>query len=100
MAGVKGRSGGARPGAGAKPRNDVKLAGTEGMQPLDFLLLVQNDESIPADLRIRAATAAAQYVHRKVGEGGKKDDEKQRAQDAAGGKFAALPAPRLVASNG
>ena len=62
FAGVKGRSGGARPGAGAKPRNDVKLAGTEGMQPLDFLLLVQNDESIPADLRIRAATAAAQCL--------------------------------------
>ena len=52
MAGAKGRSGGprpnsggARPNSGPKPR-EVVLADTEGMDPLSFLLLVQNSGDV------------------------------------------------------
>ena len=99
MAGVKGRSGGAREGSGPKPKPAVVMDDTEGMDPLDFLLMVQNSGEVPVDLRIRAATAAAQYKHAKIGEGGKKDKKDGAAKDAAK-TFAALPPPRLVARNG
>ena len=99
MAGVKGRSGGAREGSGPKPRPAVVMTETEGMEPLDFLLMVQNSGDVPVELRIRAATAAAQYKHAKVGEGGKKDKKDGAARDAAK-TFAALPMPRLVTRSG
>lgn len=105
MAGVKGRSGGPRPnsggpreGAGAKPKETVFAPPSDGMSPLEFLLWAQNQELVPLDLRIRAATAAAPYKHQKLGEGGKKDKEGDAAKDAAKGRFAPLTPPRLVAS--
>lgn len=100
MAGVKGRSGGARPNSGPKPKKAVLLPDSEGMEPLDFLLWVQNSGEAPLTDRIRAATAAAQYRHAKIGEGGKKDREKDRAKDAAAGRLGALPPPRLVSNGG
>lgn len=47
--------------------------------------------------QIRAAIAAAQYEHVKKGEGGKKEEASEKAK-AAGKKFGARPAPRLVHS--
>lgn len=105
MAGAKGRSGGprpnsggARPNSGPKPR-EVTLADTEGLDPLSFLLFVQNSGDVPADLRIRAATAAAQYVHAKKGEDGKKGKDAAAAKNAAS-KLIPLAPPRLVAKTG
>ncbi|CAG9262177.1 hypothetical protein [Paraburkholderia caribensis] len=50
-------------------------------------------------LQVRAAIAAVQYTHAKMGEGGKKAAKAAAAQKAAG-KFASLPPPRLVVNNG
>ena len=44
-------------------------------------------------LQVRAAIAAAQYVHTKRHDGGKKDDQIGRAKKVAGGKFAAAAPP-------
>lgn len=101
MAGVKGRSGGARPGAGRKPKTDEekKTIATDGKQsPLEFLLSVMNDNDVEDKLRLEAAKTAAQYVHAKKGEGGKKDDAADRLKAASGGKFGVRSGPRLVAS--
>lgn len=101
MAGAKGRSGGARPGAGRKPKPEVekKTIATSGNQtPLEFLLSVMNDNEIEDKLRLEAAKTAAQYVHPKKGEGGKKDEAADRQKEAASGKFGARQGPRLVAS--
>ncbi len=70
-----------------------------GQDPLDFLLAVQNDGSAPAALRVRAAIAAAQYVHTKKADGGKKDERADRAKVAASGRFATPQAPKLVVNN-
>ena len=100
--GMKG-GGGKRPGSGRKPKapapQDPALPATPNQDPLDFLLSVQNDAKAAPALRVRAAIAAAQYLHIKKGDGGKKDEKAERAKAAAGGKFAPPPAPKLVVNN-
>jgi hypothetical protein len=75
MAGVKGKSGGARVGAGRKknPENEgAEFAGTtEGMSPVETLEFFMHHEAVPVALRIKAAQAAAPFKHKKLGEGGK-----------------------------
>ena len=105
MAGVKGKSGGARPnsggarpGAGRPPKRDEekRTIVTSGKQtPLEFLLSVMNDNEADDRLRLDAAKTAAQYMHAKKGEGGKKEEQKDAAKKAAN-KFAALPPPLKV----
>lgn len=119
MAGVKGRSGGAREGAGRKP---IKPRVEESLEPqphggalrrtttvapelcveltdgrdrdsLTFLKLVMKDPGAPLKDRIRAAVAAAQYEHPKRGEGGKREAAADRAKRAATGKYAAPTPP-------
>lgn len=120
MAGVKGRSGGPRPnsggkrpGAGRKPKavpnspNDGQADKAEGAKspavpavpdqdPLDFLLTVQNSPNAPLKDRIRAAVAAAQYKHKKTGDGGKREEDAAKAGKAAKGKYGVRPAPLKV----
>ena len=66
MAGVKGRSGGARPNTGGarpnsgpKPKNVSVVAKSD---PVDFLIGVMNDPKADGSLRVRAAGLAAQYT--------------------------------------
>ena len=49
-------------------------------------------------LQVRAATAAVQYTHHKMGEGGKKDATADAAKKAAR-RFAPLAVPKLVVNN-
>ena len=87
MAGVKGRSGGARPGAGRKkkaPEPLIAQAQAHG-DPLEFLRSVMNDPLADGKLRVDAAKALMPYVHeRKGGEGelGKKKARELAAQTA------------------
>lgn len=106
MAGVKGRSGGpransggARKGAGRKKKPAPALDAPKTESPLEFLVGVMNDAGADARLRVRAAVAAAQYLHAKQGEGGKKDAADRAAGSAATGKFAPAAPPRLVVNN-
>lgn len=71
MAGTKGRSGGARPGAG-RPRKPPQPPFK--IEPCDMLTLLQNValgvvEATP--IQVRAAIAAVQYTHVKNADGGK-----------------------------
>lgn len=128
MAGVKGKSGGprknaggARPGAGRKPKNAVAESAKETPQGVRDELEPQahggalkrsRSESVPAGdidmlqylqgvalgviestpLQVRAAIAAVQYTHAKKGEGGKKDEQAEAAK-VAGRKFGSTPPP-------
>lgn len=107
MAGVKGRSGGPRPNSGGarpnsgpkpKPPPEVPL-----IPPTDMLTLLQDIAlgRIPdaTAIQVRAAIAAVQYTHAKVGEGGKKDQKNEAAGKVAS-KFGASPPPKLVAAGG
>lgn len=77
MAGMPGRSGGARPGAG-RPRKTMVLnvpeaAASEAPEikpgtPAAFLLSVVHDVGADAKLRIDAAKALLPYMHAKMAE--------------------------------
>lgn len=128
MAGVKGKSGGprknaggARPGAGRKPKNSAieSAKGSSGSvrdelepQAHGGALKRSRSEPVPASemdmleylqsvalgliestpLQVRAAIAAVQYTHAKKGESGKKDEQAEAAK-AAGRKFGSTPPP-------
>ena len=95
MAGKPGRSGGARPGAGRKPAPPVIKEVPEKDDPLAFLLGVMKDDAVDLKERVRCAIAAAQYVHTKRHDGGKKDEVAEKAEKA-GSKFKPAAPPRLV----
>lgn len=103
MAGKAGKSGGARLGAGRKPKlpkiESKKIGATENQEPLAFLLSVQNNADAAPALRVRAAIAAAQYVHVKRADGGKKEEQAGKAKAAGGGRFSTPTPPRLVVNN-
>lgn len=98
MAGVKGKSGGFRAGAGRKPGPKPEIAVSPGAEPLEFLEGVMRGEILATPLQVRAAVAAAQYRHMKKGDGGLRDEKDAAAKKAAGSKFAPASAPRLVSS--
>lgn len=100
MAGVKGKSGGARPGAGRKPKPPtiVDLAATYD-DPEKFLRAVMNDTMTDAKLRVDAAKALMPYVHQRKGEGGKKEADAAAAKKVAS-RFSSAPPPKLVAAGG
>ena len=85
MAGVKGRSGGARSGAGRKPKEKPDNTPVTQPEGTDMLTLLQNvalgvTEATP--LQVRAAIAAVQYTHTKRADGGKKEEQKKAALEA------------------
>jgi phage terminase small subunit len=77
MAGMPGRSGGARPGAG-RPRKTMvltvpaaepaRVTGFEPGTPGAFLLAVAQDATADPKLRVDAAKALLPYCHAKVAE--------------------------------
>lgn len=107
MAGVKGRSGGARHGAGRKPTPTTTVtpetAGVVDGEPLDprpTLELVALGHINVSPSQLRALTALLPYVHSKKGEGGKKDQRADAAKKANVGRFTPAAPPRLVAAGG
>lgn len=67
--------------------------------PQAFLLAVMNDSGTDAKLRIDAAKALMPYMHKRLGEAGKKEEAADAAKKA-GNKFAVQPPPlKLVGGN-
>lgn len=104
MAGVKGKSGGARPnsggkrpGAGRKPAPPIPNGERD---PLEFLLDVMQGAVEASPTQVRAAVAAAQYLHNRLGGSGKREAEAEAAKRAARGRFAPKAPPKLIVSNG
>lgn len=61
--------------------------------PKDFLLAVMNDLGTEPKLRVDAAKALMPFVHQRKGEGGKKEQAKQKAAEVANGKFGTRRGP-------
>ena len=102
MAGVKGRSGGARSGAGRKPKETVAIAAevakVEAGEPLDprpTLELVALGHMEVSPQQFKALIALLPYTNVKKADGGKKGEQAGKAKTAAG-KFAPTGAPKLV----
>jgi phage terminase small subunit len=102
MAGVKGRSGGARPnsggarpGAGAKPKPKKPahaVAAELGAE--EFLTAVMLGRITPSDEQLKAATTL--YGKKSTGV---KDEKAEKAKKAATGKFGAAPPPLRVVNS-
>ncbi|MGR2664286.1 terminase small subunit [Chromobacterium haemolyticum] len=65
--------------------------------PLAFLKAAMNDPELEPRLRIDAAKAMLPFTHKKLGEGGKKDEKDEAAKRAAN-KFGALAPPLKLVS--
>lgn len=63
---------------------------------LQFLQEVALGQTAATPLQVRAAIAAVQYTHRKIGEGGKKEERQGAAQAASTGRFAAAAPPKRL----
>lgn len=107
MAGVKGKSGGARPNSGGarpgagRPKKEptiIQLAATYD-DPARFLAAVMNDSGTDVKVRTDAAKALMPYKHARIGEGGKKEQKQDEAKKIAG-RFSQSAPPKLVAAGG
>jgi phage terminase small subunit len=86
------------PPAKPVPKFDVNTA-IMFSDPKQFLLAAMNDPAAPGALRVDAAKALMPFVHKKVGEVGKKEEAAAAAKKAAN-KFAVSAPPKLVVNNG
>lgn len=99
MAGVKGRSGGARAGAGRKP-GPLQLLAADSDDPMEFLRQVMCEKGADGRLRVRAAVELAKLEKVAApGTFGKKSAQTKAAQDASSGKHAPGAPPRLAVDN-
>ena len=101
MSGHKGRSGGARPGAG-RPKKEPQLIASASLltsSPAQFLTALMNDPE--ADIKIRADAAKALLAAelRKAEAKGKKENQQEAAEKVAS-RFAPAAPPKLVAAGG
>lgn len=97
MAGMKGRSGGARPGAGRPkrvPEAPTRIA--DGTTMLQMLQDVALGRTTATALQVRAAIAAVQYSHIKARDGGKKDAQADAAVKASTGRYRQSKAPLSI----
>lgn len=90
MAGVKGRSGGARPNSGPKKRPP---AVTQAKDALEFLHQVMRGKILPTVVQLDAAKAICRHTLAPPTAGGKKDERAEAAKKAATGRFAAAAPP-------
>lgn len=93
MAGVKGRSGGARPNSGPKPRPPAQAA--IGDDPHKFLLDIMQGLVVPSAAQLSAAKSLLAAQTR-----GKKVVAADRAKQAAAGRFKPRGGPLKLVSGG
>ncbi len=82
----------AAPAAGQKAApppspDDVAIEIPPTADPVEFLTNVMNEPAADLRLRIDAAKAMLPFKHKKLGEGGKKDEKNDAAKKTAGGRF-------------
>ena len=95
MAGIKGKSGGLRNGAGRKENPKKTIGKKEAKDPKQFLLSVMDDTNLEDRLRIDAAKTLMPYVYLKLSDGGIKSNKKTAADKVSTGKFRPSPPPKL-----
>ena len=84
---------------GALKRSKSKPVPLENRDMLELLQDVALGRVEASVLQVRAAIAAVQYTHHKMGEGGKKDAIAGAAKKVASRFAPSAPPPRLVVSN-
>lgn len=104
MAGVKGKSGGARPGAGRKPKKGTEIAPEvakvvdgEPLDPRPTLELIALGHMEVSTAQLKALTALLPYVHAKKGSATGKPAAPSKP---AAPKYGVRQGPRLAAAGG
>ncbi|AGW94609.1 hypothetical protein N234_31675 [Ralstonia pickettii DTP0602] len=80
------------------PKFDLSTA-LAHKDPKAFLLAAMNDLELEPRQRIEAAKTLMPFMHQKLGEGGKKEQQQAEAQKVAS-RFSAAAPPKLVAAGG
>ena len=96
------RAAGGAAGAGApalSPLADNLVDIPTTSDPMEFLTNVMNEPTVDLRIRTDVAKAMLPFKHKKLGEGGKKDQVGERAKSVAG-RFGQAAAPRLAAAGG
>jgi phage terminase small subunit len=101
MAGIKGRSGGARVGAGRPKKSNpapvpIQISDRDMLQLLQDIALGKIDAT---PMQVKAAIAAVKYTHAVPGDKTKRETKQQEAE-AAAQRFGSLPPPRLASNGG
>jgi len=80
---------------GGIPEDIISDAAVANMDPLNYMLKVMNDPLVDPARRDRMAVSAAPFCHPRKGESGtgKKDEQEDKADRAAKGKFAIGKSP-------
>ena len=103
MSGVKGMKGGggARPGAGRKPKpaTRIEVEPKAASDTLKLLIDIAFGRVEANSVQVRAAVAAVQYTHTRRSDGGKKEARHEAAKEVAG-RFSAAHPPKLAAAGG
>lgn len=104
MAGVKGKSGGARPGAGRKKKPAVEIAPEaagvvpgEPLDPMPTLELVALGHLEVSPQQLKALTALLPYRHARKGAAAGKPEKPAKSADS---KYGVRQGPRLAAAGG
>jgi len=71
----------------AQPPGDDAFDIPPTADPVEFLTKVMNEPAADLRLRIDAAKAMLPFKHKKLGEGGKKDEKNELAKKAGAGRF-------------
>ncbi len=77
--------------------DDIEIA--EHTDPKLFLMEVMNLSGVDLRMRVDSAKALLPFMHKKLGEGGKKDQQAENANKVAS-RFAPSAPPKLVAAGG
>ena len=101
MSGTRGKSGGARFGAGRKKKlpQILKINSISNgflLDPKPFLLHVMNDNAIDVKLRVDAAKVLMPFMYNKYNEKGKKDIAMQAAKVVSKGRFSPRHPPIIT----
>jgi phage terminase small subunit len=96
MTQTKPTHGGARPGAGRKPNPKPVPVPVHERDMLKLLTDIATGVIDATPNQVRAAIAAVQYTHIKKHDGGKRDEQAEKAKKANSGKFAPMRAPLVL----
>ncbi len=100
MAGAKGRSGGARRGAGRPRKEPTPPEPLPDMDARELVREISLGRIDPTDKQLKAALALMGDDTKRVLSAGKKDAKNEAAKAAASKFGAAPPPPRMVVNNG
>lgn len=76
-----------QPHGGALKRSKAEPAAISDRDMLQLLKDIALGRVDASNTQVRAAIAAVQYTHAKKAEGSKREEDEEKAQDAAGGEF-------------